>query len=188
MKRNEPAPHLLPRTGPHGRPHPPRRTPTPRRSGTPPAEYAETVGAGQVGAPASMPREVCWPRTRAPRYSPAARRRVIEGAHLLGDETGAASTARQARRCDNTTNAGHREARQRECCSRWGCGSPPRPRRQSRDGRQAIVGGLAGGRQALRPEEATAPIESATSTEHRSMPTHGSFRVCSKPKFPCSQR
>ena len=62
-----------------------------------------------------------------PCSSPAAGRRAIEGAHLLGDETGAASSTRRARCCDNTTNAGRREARQRECCLRKGCGSPPRP-------------------------------------------------------------
>ena len=73
--------------------------------------------------------------------SPPAGRRVIEGAHLLGDETGAGSSTRRGRSCDSTTNAGRREARQRGCCSRSGCGSPPRPRRQCRDGRAAAPGG-----------------------------------------------
>jgi hypothetical protein len=35
---------------------------------------------------------------------------VIEGAHLVRDETGAARSGRRARCCDNTTNAGRREA------------------------------------------------------------------------------
>jgi hypothetical protein len=67
--------------------------------------------------------------------SPPAGRRVIEDAHMPGDDTGAAGSTRRGRRWENTTNAGRREARQRECCSRRGCGSPPRPRRQCRDGR-----------------------------------------------------
>jgi hypothetical protein len=51
-------------------------------------------------------------------------------------------TTRRDPGCDNTTNASHREACHRGCCSRRGCGSPPRPRRQCRDGR---AGELRGG-------------------------------------------
>jgi len=46
-------------------------------------------------------RPVSWLRN-----SPAAGRRVIEGTHLLGAETGAAGSTRRALCCYNTTNAG----------------------------------------------------------------------------------
>jgi hypothetical protein len=76
---------------------------------------------------------------RRPCSSPAPGRRVIEGAHLLGDETGAAGSAHRTGCCNNATNAGRRAARERECCSRRVCGSPPRPWRQCRRGRASTL-------------------------------------------------
>jgi hypothetical protein len=67
-----------------------------------------------AGRPALRARDLSWPKSGPPHSSPPAGCNLIESANLLGDETGDAGGMRRGGRCDNTTNAGHREARQRD--------------------------------------------------------------------------
>jgi hypothetical protein len=68
----------------------------------------------------------------------------------------------------------------RGACFASASGSEPDGGSGARDGRHAVVGEVVGGRQPLRPGEATAAIEGATSIEDRLHAYARSFRACSR--------
>jgi hypothetical protein len=68
----------------------------------------------------------------------------------------------------------------RGACFASASGSEPDGGSGARDGRHAVVGEVIGGRQPLRPGEATAAIEGATSIEDRLHAYARSFRACSR--------
>ena len=136
------------------------------------------------------------PATRRPSRCPEASSRNPPIASTLEREagssiqtTGALSVRSEADRvnspgCTLTSwrphNRAGRPSRTLYCCSARHCRSTTRPRPRYGRGRQAIIGELVGGRQPLRPEEATAGIEGAASIEDRLHTYARSFRACSK--------